>query len=74
MGEPDAAEIGGARERPGPGGHGGEDPGASERAEDRARWQIGEVGGVEPLSLEELRHRCALLSAEIRAHLRGRSR
>ncbi|MCK1796138.1 hypothetical protein MTQ01_08990 [Streptomyces sp. XM4193] len=66
MEEPDAAEVGGAEAQPGQDG--------GEGVESRAQWQIKEVGGVEPLSLAELRHRCALLSAEIRAHLRGRAR
>lgn len=40
----------------------------------RAEWPVEEVAGVEPLSLEELRYRCALLSERIHAHLEGRTR
>lgn len=40
----------------------------------QAEWPADEVVEVEPLSLEELRYRCALLSERIHAHLEGRTR
>lgn len=42
--------------------------------DEQAGWPVDEVAGVEPLSLEELRYRCALLSERIHAHLEGRTR